>query len=65
MIVDNNTPGAAHLRIFLDGKLVGGVVRASPDKGWIDAYVVNECAGQRTWTDKVERRHGIVTLHRP
>jgi hypothetical protein len=64
-VIDLNTPFATSLRISLDGKLVGGVVRASVEDGWIDAYVVREVAGRRTWTTEVERVFGIVSLSSP
>lgn len=62
MIIDKDTPGAARMLIFLDGNLVGGVVRANLEEGWVDAHVVRECAGRRTWTAEIERQHGCVTL---
>lgn len=65
MIVDKDTPGAPGIKIWLDGELIGGVVRANLDEHWVDVYETRTENGRRVYTDKVVRRYGRITTHIP
>lgn len=65
MVVNTATPGVEHVRVWLDGQLIGGVVQADDEAGWVDVHPVREVAGRRTYTSDVERAYGFVAFVAP